>query len=84
MTTNELIHALVINKYGLNPDYLSNSQMENPDGTSDKERCIKLIDEAGDLKVTFVADFIDVANSVVVTNQMKTISSKRPSVISEM
>jgi hypothetical protein len=25
MTTNELIHALVVNKYGLNPEYLTNS-----------------------------------------------------------
>lgn len=36
MTTNELIHALIVNKYGLNPEFLSNNQLDSHDSTQDK------------------------------------------------
>jgi len=81
MTTNEMIHALVVNKYGLNPEYLTNSQLENPDPGADKARCLDLL-LAGEteLKPQMVSDLLDVAGSILITNSNKALSSKRPSV----
>ena len=56
-------------------------------GMCEKSACIEYVqndskNEAPQIKAAFVGDLLDVLNSMLVTNQMKAFSSRKPSVFS--